>query len=945
MAGFSLPLPFLDEAAKIQLKDSSSHTRTVSVEPVHSAKVKLHARGSQSLDLAAPKQKKIIDQYETWTAARAAVSAKKRKELKRLSSQSVESVSSARHLCSKCQIFPLQGCLTSPEPGRIWTSPLKRLIWHKDDCPLCSLLVRSLCQPQNDPLKHPVVSANLPDNLRDYTMQTWLTATSLDDVWLNTNVSWADLQRWPFAVEAIEIEKEITKTDPTKMPAVISSGLSQGFVATTTEKGDNPTSTKSNVIQKTSPCYLAISNNSTAPGLLDVELWGCPRGKRTRMMTLSSFRLRIESEWPISDARRGSVPFSYGHILDSDHIDLSLGRMWLDHCEQSHGVTCSKQGWPFRLGRPHFFRLIDVDDLSVIEVTDSRAWSYRYVALSYLRGNAETYQLLRNNKNRLVRTHGLFKVFRHNLSKTVRDAISATRGFGERYLWIDSLCIVHDDEVDKQRQLGVMDRIYSNALLTMVVADAEGADVGIAGVEKGSRDVHQICEEIEPGIHMMLPLSKPKNIALTPWNDRAWTFQERLLSRRLAIFTQDRLIWRCHRTVAFEDMTAAESGEELEPFSWLSIVPQKLGIKNPAESSMNCSLVKLRNSKTHLVRSATFKEYATLITEYTRRQLHHPSDVLDAFAGLSHVMELCFKCPINQGLPENLLDVALMWRPADRLRRRTTANAPSWSWAGWEGPVKYDDAFRVDRDEWTLKRIASDDGTEPFRPLIRWFVPKNGKLQLLNGNGLGVPMQTTTESLPIEWDKYPPFLSPKASEDDGNLGYWNYIMDDIENMLLDSTKVAENRVHVEVTDLPEPLIPKLGDQHLVFRTSCTEALSFGRIKRSAVVDPNIPLQYPILQLANTRAEKQVGHLRLDGDGPRVFDHTKHSLIVISEAAYFNINLNDQQEDSEDFPLYNVMLVEWKEGGPLAERLGLGRVYKHAWKAFEPLPVAKVVVLE
>ena len=912
IAAFSLPLPLLDEAAKVQLKESSNHVRAVSDKPIGSTKVSLHPRGSHSLDLPASKQE-TFDQYQAWTAARAALSAKKRKQVRH---QSIESVSSLRHLCSKCQIFPLQECLTSPKPGRVWTSPLKRLIWHKDDCQLCSLLVRSLCQPQNDPFKHPIVSANLPEYLRKDTMATWLTATSLDDVWLNTNVSYADLQRWPFAVEAVE-------TEQAEIPAVLSKGLSQGFVATMKDSPINITST-------TSPCYIAISNNFTAPGLLDVKLWGYPRGAGTHMMPMSSFRLRIELHPQVENAR-----LSYGQILHPDHIDLNLGRMWLDHCEQSHGASCSKQGWPFKLGRPDFFRLIDVDDLSVIEVTGSQAWSFRYIALSYLRGSTDTYQLLRNNKNRLVRTHGLFKVFRHNLSKTLRDAILATRGFGERYLWIDSLCIVHDDEEDKRQQIKVMDRIYGNALLTMVVADAEHADVGIAGVEKGSRDLHQIFEEIEPGIHMMLPLPEAKSLNLSSWNNRAWTFQERLLSRRLAIFAGGRLTWRCRRTVAFEDMTAAESGEELENFSWFSMEPRK-------ETGFSCQKgYSIERPQTYISRSPTLNEYACLVAEYSRRQLQYSSDVLDAFAGLSHVMELCFKCLFKQGLPEILLDSALLWRPAERLRRRITASAPSWSWAGWEGAVKYEDAIRMNLH----KPMASGDSRESFRPLLRWFAMKDGNLQFLNGNGLGIPMETKVQDLPEEWDKYPPLMSLRANENDDNLGHWDYIMDDIENMLLDSTKVAESRVHVEVSDLPEGLVPRLNDRHLIFRTSCTESLSFGRIKRSALVDPRIPLQYPILQLAGTRAERQVGHLRLDGDGPRVFDRVKHALIVISEALYFSIGQTDEQECGGEFPLYNVMLIEWKDGGPLAERLGLGRVYKHAWRTFEPPPAAKLVVLE
>lgn len=543
LASFSLPLPFLDEAAKEQLREISYHTRSISLEPKKSAKVSSHTRASQSVHTS-PKHD-TADQYDSWTAARAALSAKKRKQTKHKSSGSIDSVSALRHLCSKCQIFPLQSCLTSPEQGRIWTSPLKRLIWHQNDCPLCNLLVRSLCQTQNDPFKHPLVSTNLPDHLRKDTMSTWLTASSLDDTWLNTNVSWADLQKWPFAVEAIETEKETANTGLTDMPAVVSGGLTQGFVATMSDDVSSVDGPKPTVIQTTSPCYIAISNNFTAPGLLDVKLWGYPRGQRTTMKTLSNFRLRIESLWPLPHSELRTSPLAYGHVVDSDQIDLSLGRMWLDHCEQSHGVACSKQGWSFKLGRPDFFRLIDVDDLSIIEVSGSQAWSYRYLALSYVRGDAQTFQLLQHNKQKLVRTHGLFKIFRHSLSKTVRDAIAVTRGFGERYLWIDSLCIVHDDDLDKQHQIEIMDRIYGNALLTIVAADAESEDDGIAGVDKGSREVHQIQEEIEPGIRMMLPLPDQKGLATSPWNKRAWTFQEALLSRRLAIFLGGRLIWRC----------------------------------------------------------------------------------------------------------------------------------------------------------------------------------------------------------------------------------------------------------------------------------------------------------------------------------------------------------------------------------------------------------------
>ena len=943
---FVLPPLSFEYMGKAKTHETSFHVRTLSAEPIATPKIDFHRRGSQSLDLAKAEVARAASEYHAFNEARAALSARKRKEAKRLSNHSIHSVSAQRHLCSKCQIFPLESCLNSPQAGRIWTSPLKRLLWHKDDCPLCSIMVRSLSQPVNDPFKHPTVLANLPNDIRQQTMATWLSSTSLDDTWLNTNVSSSDLQRWPFGIEMVEEEKELANTeDASSLPFAAASGLTQGFVASlSVEDGDIHSSHGSQSVQATSPCYIAISNHFTAPGLLDVKLWGYPRGPRTEVIALSSFRLRIESKWPRPSLQQAVVPLSYGHILDSNHVDLSLGRMWLEKCEQSHAHSCSKQAWPFKLGRPESLRLVDVDELSVIEVNDSQVWSYRYLALSYVRGEAQTFQLMQHNKSKVLRTHGLLKVFRNSLPRTIRDAILATRGFGERYLWVDSLCVIHDDDTDMHQQSGNMDRIYGNALLTIVAADAESADGGLAGVEPGSRHLDQIYEEIDSGVHMMLPLPEPKGLESSIWNSRAWTFQERLLSRRLVIFIEGRMIWRCQRFVAFEDMTAAESGGDLEKFPLLSIRPQQLGIKKPTESHLDCSVEKLRDGRTQIRRTFTFKEYSSLVAKYSQKRLHHSSDALRAFAGLSHVLELCFKGPMRQGLPETLLDAALLWRPVERLRRRDSECIPSWSWAGWEGPVKFEDAFRVDTNDWALKRIASDNGIEAFRPLLRYFVWGDKGLEKINSHGIGVPLPLPSEDLPHEWDNYPPMLSPRQGSD--GLRRWDCIIDDIENLLLDAKEVAQSRVNVEASDLPASVLPHLGGQHLIFRASCTEAIQFGRLKRSAILDPKIPLQYPILQGAETRLEKQVGQIRLDGDRPRTFDSGKHSLIVISEALYFSIDQSCEREQSDsEFPLYNVMLIEWNAERTMASRLGLGRIYKEAWKTFDPSPEARLVILE
>jgi len=64
------------------------------------------------------------------------------------------------------------------------------------------------------------------------------------------------------------------------------------------------------------------------------------------------------------------------------------------------------------------------------------------------------------------------------------------------------------------------------------------------------------------------------DLSSSVWNSRAWTFQERLSSRRLIVFSHGHMIWQCRGMVCREDMTVADSGINYNLFQWLSIDPR-----------------------------------------------------------------------------------------------------------------------------------------------------------------------------------------------------------------------------------------------------------------------------------------------------------------------------------------------------------------------------------
>ncbi|KAK3325081.1 heterokaryon incompatibility protein-domain-containing protein [Apodospora peruviana] len=111
-----------------------------------------------------------------------------------------------------------------------------------------------------------------------------------------------------------------------------------------------------------------------------------------------------------------------------------------------------------------------------------------YVALSYVWGDAHMFKSLRTNVDSLGTPDALsVKNGEVSIPATIRDAMSWVQALGERFLWVDSLCIVQDAAEQKYSELANMSGIYANASVTIM--DAQGTDVnyglrGLRGVSQ-----------------------------------------------------------------------------------------------------------------------------------------------------------------------------------------------------------------------------------------------------------------------------------------------------------------------------------------------------------------------------------------------------------------------------------------------------------------------------
>ncbi|KAK3303885.1 heterokaryon incompatibility protein-domain-containing protein [Chaetomium strumarium] len=356
-------------------------------------------------------------------------------------------------------------------------------------------------------------------------------------------------------------------------------------------------------------------------------------------------------------------------------LDLQRVRKWVGHCEQNHGRECGSNSvdsdtevadcYP-GLG---LMRFVDVEKMCIVE----KQKVCRYVALSYVWGQAACVRLSTTNKAVLTKPEALTQ-YAPSIALTVRDATAFVRGIGERYLWVDSLCLVQNDPDDVRRGVQAMDLIYEKALLTVVAACGHDADAGLPGVKEGTRFMSRPSEEILPGVKLdaypVLELLLKNSV----YSTRAWTFQENILSRRCVYFVDNNVFFRCRKTTLNERFHSSLDEERMWSVDLASMLPGAVRMESSVE------------------------DYSTMLLYYSRRALTYQGDVLNAMAGIMRRVSHKMKCRFLEGLPTASLDLFLLFRSHRSMLRRREG-FPSYSWAGWQGPVMVVD-LPGDENKW-----------------------------------------------------------------------------------------------------------------------------------------------------------------------------------------------------------------------------------------------------
>jgi len=327
-------------------------------------------------------------------------------------------------------------------------------------------------------------------------------------------------------------------------------------------------------------------------------------------------------------------------------------------------------------------RLIEVapeDGVGEPRIISTKGVRGKYAALSYCWGGKQLGMTV--NKNFASRFRQLDT---KELSKTVLQAIQTTKRLGLRYVWVDAICIIQDDEQDRTNEIRQMCDIYRQAYLTIVAANAASSSNGFWEIRPSQSSATKMPFWSATGELSWVWVQEEGwyDDDSEPINTRCWTLQERLLSHRLVIFASHTIQLQCQHDIV-------NLGDSLN-------IPAGLGPwRLPSGLTYPLRQVEAKG----LTTEALIEAWKNVITLYSNRNIKRVEERLVALSGLAQAFNEVLETPYAVGLWFGpTLPPMLLWQACSTYaltHRFPTYIAPSWSWASYPTSISYRNGHKL----------------------------------------------------------------------------------------------------------------------------------------------------------------------------------------------------------------------------------------------------------
>ncbi|KAH8588004.1 heterokaryon incompatibility protein-domain-containing protein [Bisporella sp. PMI_857] len=357
--------------------------------------------------------------------------------------------------------------------------------------------------------------------------------------------------------------------------------------------------------------------------------------------------------------------------------NFSLLREWLQDCDKSHSdhrYDSANKKLPTRL--------LDVGDsknserLLLYDTNEKRGedieWK-KYIALSHCWGGATP---LRTEKG-TIEAHRKAMKF-EDLPELFQDAVTVTRNLGMQFLWIDSLCIIQDDENDWQREAKRMQDIFASAYCTIAASTAKNSKEHFLP-RTGKRVVKLVDNSTGTSFNIYaceVGGSFNDDVEKGELNKRGWVLQERALSPRTIHFAGTYTYWECGSVIRCDNLT-----QMAKPSNLLSSSRFPMMTAGPPSGG------------------AVFA-FEDIFARYSQRALTRKTDRPYAIAGLERRLEQFYWTKSSHGIIHRFLGKSLLWQRSDKaleeIKDFKMEIVPSWSWMRYEGKICYGNIPTID---------------------------------------------------------------------------------------------------------------------------------------------------------------------------------------------------------------------------------------------------------
>ncbi|THU98794.1 HET-domain-containing protein [Dendrothele bispora CBS 962.96] len=420
-------------------------------------------------------------------------------------------------------------------------------------------------------------------------------------------------------------------------------------------------------------------------------------------------------------------------------------------------------------------RVIDCSDPNKPNLLTTHGVHGAYLALSYVWGEKQPHKTTEININQYTQEIKL-----DYLPRTIRDAIWVTKSCGQRYLWVDSLCIIQDSRQDKIAEIARIPQIFRDAYFTIIASKSSKVSDGFLQdcPDTAASDPHLptriLCEDGSTVGIMSIDWSpswkEDYDSIKLPVNTRAWCLEERLLSVRALVYASDTLYFQCQTIIvgigdAARQVKKAERAFPREAHSSIYILPDTNSTSDQ------------RGKVDH---------WREIVRDYTRRVVTKPEDKLTALAGVAYQFSQLWNSHkgVSSGISQgyvagwwrDTLEFDLLWhrnldthvftpRQKDlipHLLPRPGGGAPSWSWASVNGCVSVAESHSIRIFELCDCQVVLESPLLPFGRVVEAKSILEGRLIEANWETGATKLQLESwtrfargRPIPVSFDAWP----------------------------------------------------------------------------------------------------------------------------------------------------------------------------------------------